>query len=449
MSHAEPDALTKAGAIAAGGGARRSNYRWVIIGFAFFITLVNYLDRSAMAYAIDPLKHEFGFTDGQIGTIMSAFGIGYMVMTLGGGILVDKYGARSVWSLAAILWSACTAMMGMASTFNLFFFVRTSLGLAEGPHFPALTRVVADWLPTEERARSTGFGLAAVPLASAIGAPIITSLIGAYGWKLMFVILGSVGIVWAVVWWFVYRDWPEHSKHVNDAELSFIREGEALDRARNNAQMKAHDIALGKTTWKFIFTNPALIANNFGFFGFGYLLFFAVHWLPEYFLRTYHLNLKSVVWYVSGPWLTAAVFVVAAGFISDYIWKKTGSMRKARTHMMWISQLLSGLCFIPLMFNPDLNVALVLISLGLGFGLMPNACFYAINTDIAKDKAASSLGLMDMFLALAGILAPMLTGFFTQMTGNFNVAFLLLSFFTLSSVVAILILQKPDDYVHV
>jgi len=444
MSQANQDVPTKEETSQARMGIRPTFYRWIIIAFAFLITLVNYLDRSAIAYAIEPIKHEFGFNDAGIGMIAGAFGIGYMVMTLGGGILVDKYGSRGVWSIAAILWSACTACMGMASNFGIFFAVRTMLGLAEGPHFPALTRVVADWLPTEERARSTAFGLAAVPLASAIGAPLITNLIEAYGWKLMFAILGSAGIVWAVIWYMLYRDYPEHSKFVNDAELGIIRDGKPINRQRKHAEIKAHDIELGKTTWKFLLTNPSLVANNFAFFGFGYLLFFAVTWLPEYFLRTYHLHLKQLGWYLIAPWLTAAVFLVAAGFISDYIWKKTGSMRKARTHLIWICQLISGLCFIPIMFNPNLNVALVMISLGLAFGLMPNACFYSVNCDLAKDKAATSLGLMDMFLALAGILAPYLTGFFTNVTGNFNVAFLLLTFFTLSSVVAILVLQQPD-----
>ncbi|MBS1999809.1 MAG: MFS transporter [Cyanobacteria bacterium SZAS LIN-2] len=448
MSHVNPDAPAVESSVQAASGTRATSYRWIIIALAFIITLVNYLDRSAMAYAIEPLKLEFGFKDSDIGKIQGAFGIGYMFMTTGGGILVDRYGARSVWSIAAILWSACTAVVGAASNFWVFSSIRIMLGLSEGPHFPALTRVVADWLPSQERARSTAFGLAAVPLSSAIGAILITTLIRLYDWKMMFAILGSAGIVWAVIWIIFFRDYPEHSKFVNDAELSIIREGAPLNRHRKHAEIKAHEISLGKTTWKFILTNPALIANNFGFFSFGYLLFFGVTWLPEYFFRTYHLNLKTGGPYLMIVWLTAAVFLVAAGFISDHIWKLTGSMRAARTHLIWSTQLLSGLCFIPIMFNPNLTVALVMISLGMGFGLMANSCFYAMNCDLAKDKAATSLGLMDSYLALAGILAPVFTGYLTQMTGNFNSAFFLLSFFTLSSVVAILILQKPDNYKH-
>ena len=133
-----------------------------------------------------------------------------------------------------------------------------------------------------------------------------------------------------------------------------------------------------------------------------------------------------------------------AGHLSDWLWHKTGSMLVARTHMIWICQLLSGICFIPLMFNPPQDIALLMLSLGLGFGLMPNSAFYAINCDLAKDKAATSLGLMDSYLALAGILAPIITGEISKATHNFNAAFAILIAFNLTGVLAVLLWQRPD-----
>lgn len=424
--------------------APKTSYRWVILGFAFFITLVNYLDRTAISYAMEPMKKEFGFNHEDFGKITAAFGVGYMIMTTGGGIMVDKWGARKVWAGAAILWSICTAFIGKASTLPLFCFLRTCLGLSEGPHFPSLTRVVADWLPTQERARSTAIGLAAVPMASAIGAPLLTFLMGTFGWKEMFLILGGIGIVWAVVWWFVFRDYPEHSPFVSDAELKHIRDGVAVDRQRQHQEIKAHEISLGKTTWKFMLTNKSLVANNFAFFAFGYLLFFAVHWLPEYLCHTFHVTMKTVGATLWMPWLAAAAMLSIAGYISDRLWVKTGSMRIARSHMIWICQLLSAISFIPILYSPSFEHALVFLSLGLGFGLMPNASFYAINTDLAKDKAATSLGLMDSFLALAGIIAPYMTGFLVEKTGSFNSPFMLLIGFTLTGVLAVALMQNPD-----
>jgi ACS family hexuronate transporter-like MFS transporter len=422
-----------------------SRARWLMIGLGFIITLINYLDRTALAYAITPICEELKLNHATFGMILSAFGIGYMIMTLGGGILVDKWGARSVWSGAAVFWSACIILMGMATNFGMFFALRSILGIAEGPHFPALTRVVADWLPKGERATATAIGLSAVPMASVIGAPLITNMIIYLGWRTMFIIMGSLGVVWAIIWWFIYRDFPEHSKMVDDKELSHIREGKPVDRNHPPHTLKSHDLQFGKTTWKFLLTDPSLCANNFAFFAFGYLLFFATLWLPGYFESTYHVKLKEIGIYLIAPWLTSAVLLFMAGRLSDYIWQKTGSLRKARTHMIWICQLISGLCFIPLMFNPSLEQALLFISLGLGFGMMPNSCFYALNTDLAKDKAATSLGLMDSYLALAGILAPSITGQVSQITGNFSAAFGILIVLTLLAVVAVLIFQKPDQ----
>jgi ACS family hexuronate transporter-like MFS transporter len=157
------------------------------------------------------------------------------------------------------------------------------------------------------------------------------------------------------------------------------------------------------------------------------------------------LHLKEIGVFLIAPWLTAAIMLALAGFLSDFLWVKTGSMRIARSHMIWVCQLISGLCFVPLLFlGKDLHLSLLMISLGIGFGLMPNACFYALNCDLAKDRAATSLGLMDSFFALAGILAPFLTGWLCDLTGGFTAAFGLLIFFTLTSVAAVLVFQKPD-----
>jgi sugar phosphate permease len=423
----------------------RSSFRWLILALAFLITLINYLDRTALSYAIGPIKQELGLNNADFGKIAAAFGLGYMVMTLGGGILVDKWGAHKVWSGACVLWSGCTMLMGMASSFNVFFLLRSFLGIAEGPHFPSLARVIADWFPTSERARATAVALAAVPLASVIGAPLITNLIIGFGWKAMFMLLGSIGIIWSIIWWLLYRDFPEQARQVSDIELRHIREGLSSSRDIPAHLLKEHGHIGQKTSWLYLFTNPSLQANNFAFFAFGYLLFFSTNWLPGFLETTYHLKLKEVGIFLIAPWLTSAILLFLAGHISDWLWLKTGSMRTARTHMIWVCQLLSALCFLPLMFNPNLETCIIMISLGLGFGLMPNSCFYALNTDLAKDKAATSLGLMDCYLALAGILAPWFTGQIAQNTGNFKAAFGILIGFTLLSVVAVLIFQRPDQ----
>ncbi len=119
---------------------RPTNYRWFIACLIFFITLVNFIDRSAISFVIIPLKQEFGFNDKEFGAILSAFGVGYILLTAFGGWLVDRFGSRLVWPLAAITWSLCVGLLGLAIGFWSFIGLRFLLGITEGPHFPAVTR---------------------------------------------------------------------------------------------------------------------------------------------------------------------------------------------------------------------------------------------------------------------------------------------------------------------
>lgn len=420
-----------------------TRYRWVVVALSFVIIIINYMDRSAISYAITPLEKEFGLDNLSFGYIGAAFNVGYTIMTLGGGILVEMWGARKSWAAAAVAWSACTGLLSVCTGFVDLFGLRVLLGITEGPCFPAMTRAITDWLPVTERARASAICLAAVPLASVLGAPFISHLIGNLGWRSMFLVLGSLGIVWSFFWWFMFRDYPQNCAKVSQAELDHIHDGQAAVHGSDD-EIRKHNLKVGQTTWKFLLLNPSMLANNYSFFSFGYLLFFAVNWLPGYLEQTFHMKVKEAGIYLILPWLTAAIFVTIAGIASDWLYAKTRSIRKSRTHIIWVSQVLSALCFIPVTMGLPLNTVIILMSLGLAFGLMPNSCFYSINSDLAKDRAAISLGLMDCFLAAAGILAPILTGWMSQVTGNFNSAILLMAGFTFSSSILVFLIQHPD-----
>lgn len=416
---------------------RRSRYRWVVASLIFLITLVNFIDRSAISFVIDPLKKEFHFTDTEFGMILSAFGLGYILLTVLGGWLVDVWGARFVWPLAAFTWSLFVGLLGLASGFWGFIALRFLLGVAEGPHFPAMTRSISNWLSPSERARALSLGLVAIPLSSVIGSPITSYLVADFGWRLMFFIISSFGILWAFIWYALFRDRPEDSIYVNEAELRYI--------ARSEQGVKKKGLP-SKIDWRFIITHPVLIANNVAYFAFGYMLFFATLWLPGYFLSQHGLNLKTVGWYLTIPWLVGAVFLKAGGILSDYLYKKTGRSRWARSHLIWVSQLLAAVCFVILSFTNSLGLSIFFLSLGLGFGLMPQPAFFSINIDVAKERAGSAQGVTSGCLSLAGIIAPALTGWLIDLTGNFQGAFLLLAGMTVVAVITVILFHHPDRH---
>lgn len=413
---------------------KKTNYRWVVAALVFFITLVNFIDRSAVSFVIEPLKKEFHFSDTQFGMILSGFGLGYILMTVLGGYMVDRWGVRVVWPVAAITWSLCVGLLGAAVGFWSFVGLRFLLGITEGPHFPAITNTIGKWLSPAERARALSLALVAIPLSAVVGSPITSYLVADFGWRAMFFIISIAGIIWGVVWYFCFRDHPKDCKWVNEAETKHI---ETPSRMPSESRK-------GFIGWRFILTHPVLIANNIAYFAFGYMLFFATLWLPGYFLTQHNLDLKSVGWYLTIPWLIGALFLKAGGFLSDYLYRKTGSGRLSRSHVIWTSQLLAAIFFILLSFTDSLGSSIFFLSMALGFGLMPQPAFFSVNIDVAKEKAGTAQGLTSSCLSLAGVIAPVLTGWLIDLTGNYQAAFLLLAGFTLFAVVTVILFHHPD-----
>jgi ACS family hexuronate transporter-like MFS transporter len=366
--------------------------------------------------------------------ILSAFATGYILLTALGGWLVDKWGVRLMWPIAAVAWSLCVGFLGFASGFWSFIVLRFLLGVSEGPHFPAMTKSISTWLSPKERARALSLGLVAIPLSSVVGSPVTSYLVADFGWRTMFFIISITGIFWAVLWYVCFTDSPKDSPHVSEAERKIIATPSIL-------KGEQHQKAI---SWRFLLTHPTLIANNIAYFSFGYMLFFSTLWLPGYFLTQHGLNLKSVGWYLTIPWLVGAVFLKAGGMLSDYLYIKTGRSRIARSHIIWISQLLAAVFFVLLGFTHTLGLSILFLSFGLGFGLMPQPAFFSINIDVAKERAGAAQGITSSCLSLAGIIAPVMTGWLIDLTGNYQGAFLLLAAVTVIAVITVILFHHPD-----
>ena len=118
----------------------RTRFRWFVVFLLFAITIVNYIDRAAIAYAIPMIQRDLGLSPAATGAVLGAFGLGYAMTTLLGGFAVDRYGARAVLTIAAILWSLSIGMTGLATSVAILYIARVLLGISEGPNFPALDR---------------------------------------------------------------------------------------------------------------------------------------------------------------------------------------------------------------------------------------------------------------------------------------------------------------------
>ena len=417
-----------------------TRFRWFVVFLLFAITAVNYVDRAAIAYALPQMQKALDLSLAQSGAVLGAFGLGYALTTLLGGVAVDRYGARLVLTVAALLWSLSIGLTGLASGLAMLYAARVLLGVSEGPNFPALTGAVTPWLPPRERATALGNALVAVPVALAVGGPLVTHLLAWLDWRATFGVLFALSALWVPLWFFLFRDTPEQSRFVGREELALIR---STDSAASTAPALRHAWPGGAELGRLL-ANRTLLANTWAFFVFGYFVFFFMSWLPSYLHHRYGLDLKSVGLFTVLPWLAAAVALWAMSRWSDRLATRTGNMRLARSSLIAGSQLVAAVAVVPVALTGNLTVAIVGITVAVAASMGANAAYYAVNVDIAPGRAATALGIMDFAFALAGFAAPVVTGWVLHLRGSFQDAFLLMAGLALSSVVVVALFHHPD-----
>jgi len=193
-----------------------------------------------------------------------------------------------------------------------------------------------------------------------------------------------------------------------------------------------------------LLTNRTLVANYWAFFVFGYFLFFFMSWLPTYLKQKYGLDLQTIGLLSVLPWVSAAVALWLLGRLSDHLLTTTGRLRVARSYLIAGSQFVAALAVIPVALTDNLGIAIAGITVAVAASMGANAAYYAVNVDISPQRAATALGIMDFGFAIAGFLAPAITGWVLQMRGSFVDGFLLMAGLALSSVLAVLLFHHPD-----
>ncbi|NMK45173.1 MFS transporter [Achromobacter sp. Bel] len=306
---------------------RPTRSRYLIMVMLFITVVINYLDRSNLSIAAPALKDEFGLDTVHEGLILSAFGWTYAAMQIPGGWLVDRVSPRVLYAAALILWSAATFFMGFAGSFVILFVLRLAVGALEAPAYPINNRVVTTWFPEKERATAIGFYTSGQFVGLAFLTPVLAWLQHHYGWHMVFVSTGLLGIVWGVLWYLIYRE-PRQFKGANAAELELIQKGGGvIDLDRNAKAKKApfdwNDLAL-------VMTKRKLWGVYLGQFCLTSTLWFFLTWFPTYLVKYRGMDFIKSGFLASVPFLAAFVGVLCSGVLSDFLIRRGATVGLAR-----------------------------------------------------------------------------------------------------------------------
>jgi sugar phosphate permease len=167
---------------------------------------VNYLDRATLAVANPLIRQELGLNVAGMGLLLSAFLWSYAFSQLPAGALVDRLGPRRLLTIGLTVWSLAQAAAGLVTNFGVFVLARIALGIGESPQFTSATRVVRDWFNVRDRGLPIGMVATSPFIGQAIAPPLLTALMLAFGWRLMFVIMGAAGLLVAAIWFTFFRE---------------------------------------------------------------------------------------------------------------------------------------------------------------------------------------------------------------------------------------------------
>ncbi len=390
---------------------------WLIIGLAFLLCLVNYLDRVVISFAIEPIKEFFKLNNTQFGLAISLFALGALAINGLSGWLLDRFGTRLIWTLGLIIWSAAMAVLGLTSLWLMFLIMRVVLGIGEGVNFPAMNRAVADWLPPRLAGRGVGLMVLGVPAALLLGGPLLSHLIEWIDWRWAFVTLAIGSLIIGCLLPMVYRHPPRRVAPNNHAHTS---------------------------PWTLL-KNPTLLATSWSFFAFGYVLWFGITWIPGYFQHTYDVKLTTIGWLSTLPWGISCLLIPLIGWWSDRRFIRTGKIRSARIHLIWPFQFAGAMCFVPLAFIESQTAAVILLGTGIGLSMAANAPYYSICTDLFPAQAATATGLMVTFFSISGLISPVLTGWLTDAFGGYDAAFVTMAGVVISGAIGLMLFARPRE----
>jgi MFS transporter, ACS family, glucarate transporter len=382
---------------------------WVIV-FAVTLAIIQYVDRVCISQAAPSITRDLHLDEAQMGWVFSAFTLAYALFEIPAGYLGDRIGPRKVLLRIVLWWSFFTAATGWMWSWVSLAVTRFLFGAGEAGAFPNLTKAFHRWLPQSESARAQGIMWTSARLGGAFTPLLVFACLQLVSWRSAFQFFGLLGVVWAVAFFWWFRDDPRAHPQVNAAEA-------ALLPAQPDAAERFH------APWKALFTSRTVWCLCGQYFACSYSFYSFITWFPTYLLKARGFDVKQSALLAGTPLFVGAFGSLLAGWLSPILSRRFGSVANVRRGMGAVGAVLGATMLVVAtrLTNPYLAViAIALVAFGNDIQ-MPGA--WTACMDVGGKAVATLSGTMNMMGNVGGFVSPIVCGYIVKQTGQWHLAF--------------------------
>ena len=390
------------------------SFRWTIAGLLFLATFINYIDRQTFSIASPLLAKLYHLSNNDIANIILAFTLAYTIGQVLAGKLIDVLGTRGGFALIMLVWSVAGAATAWAGSVFGFAAWRFVLGLGEAGNWPASIKAVAEWFSPRQRALGNAIFSAGSSVGAIAAPPLLGLMIQRWGWQSAFLVTGTLGLLWLLLWLPLYRPGPEAVAVAEKPKGEFWR------------------VLSYRPVWGLIlvrfFTDP--------------VWWFYISWLPKYMADERGFGMKEIAAQLWIPYVTSAFGGLVSGDVTSRLIRRGWSPNRARKTVMTASALLM-LAGFWVASVASATLALLLVSVAV-FGFYAFAVnTHAIVADLFPSRLVASVS------GISGLGAGVGFMIFTKVVGmvadrySFAPVFVIAGLMPLVALFALLVIMGP------
>ena len=409
--------------------ARVGNFRWLICGMLFVVTVSNYIDRQAISIVAPAISAQFHLSSSDIAMIVSAFLLAYTFGQSLAGIFMDWIGSKRGFSILVIMWSIASIFTSLARGVASFSCFRFLLGLSESGNFSGGIKVVAEWFPEHERSTAVGLFISGASIGAILTPPLVAFVVVKVGWQAAFVLVGLPGLLWVLWWNSLYAPLGSHPR-VSEGERAYIQKDQYKGQPTQRLGLQSFSFLKHRMFWgvflgRFV-EEPAS--------------WFYLTWLPLYLKGSRGVSLMSIGLLLIIPFLALDLGYMGGGWIASQLITRGWSLNRARKTVMAVSAFCM-VAAIPAVRAPSTAGFVLFVSVAtLGHGGWA-ANIMTLPGDMVPHRLVGTVyGITALGGGLGSILFTEITGKLVDMQRSFNTVFIIAGILPLVALIIMLTL---------